>query len=34
MNSRDSLEARLAALEARNEEQTQEVANKLKLLLN
>ena len=29
MNSRDSLEARLAALEARNEEQHKEVANKL-----
>ena len=31
MNSRDSLEARLAALEARNEEQHKEVANKLEV---
>ena len=29
MNNNDSLEARLAALEARNEEQHKEVANKL-----
>ena len=31
MNSRDSLESRLAALEARNEEQHKEVANKLEV---
>ena len=31
MNNNDSLEARLAALEARNEEQHKEVANKLEV---